>query len=129
MKYNYDGRISYSFAEYKGKEFLEAYEKNRNNALRFLENPVPIDDFDEILLKFYEVNKKISEVDGYVILSINFFKKYNKNKDIRYLNSILKLNDFICANITQIKSKFIKMIATNIISFELNEIKRRAEDG
>jgi len=92
--YEYLNRYSYSFAPFRGKEFLKDYFKIREK-------------------KINEPETKINYIDTLAIQSMELLAKYETTKNLKYLNKALKINDSICAR------KKLTPLAVDALSYEV----------
>ena len=92
----------------------------------------------EKLLKNFEITKKIyseynyelkkqsanyEAVRNYILFSLICSKKFLVNNDLKFLNSLLKLNDIICSKINTISDPTDLLLIYYAINFELEYIK------
>ena len=57
---------------------------------------------------------------NYILLSNICVIKYEKTKNLKFLNTILKLNDLICSEIENIKDKIELNLVEHCLNKELN---------
>jgi len=89
-----------------------------------------------IYLKKYEITKKIfskydlnmkkigenyKDLDNYVLLSINLAIFYKNSQNLKFMNTLLKINDMLCAMREEITQKLIPLFYLSI-KIELEEI-------
>jgi len=56
-------------------------------------------------LKFQEQTEDYTNIRNYILLSIIFQKKYEQTKILKYLNSVLKLDDILCSQVNNFNSQ------------------------
>lgn len=93
----------------------------------------------EKLLKFFEVKKKIyseynfktnthsedfTQLRNYILFSLACGKIFKMNKNLKFFNTILKLNDIICSKIDSISDVNDLSLTYNTITFELQQIEK-----
>ena len=59
----------------------------------------------------------------FIYLSLFLYKKFLVNNDLKFLNSLLKLNDIICSKINTISDPTDLLLIYYAINFELEYIK------
>jgi hypothetical protein len=114
------------------EEFLTNFLKNN----KIKENEIQI---LEKLLKIFEINKKIyssynfklnehsndfSLLRNYVLFSLICIKLFQMNENLKYLNTILKLNDIICSKINSVVDNNDLSLIYNTIKFEIQQIEK-----
>ena len=102
-------------------------------------NSNEIDLLAESLLRKYEISKKVrseygpmckkitlklAKIDSYCFFSAILSMVSLDNKDIRFLNSILKINDLICSNCGLISNLKAKNAFCKSINIEMKLIKK-----
>ena len=117
------------------EELLSTILNNKNNKKESnLENN---DIIDKLLKKFEvkkrisnEINNKLDEKDtdynnlkNYLLLSKLSLIRYNETKNLKFLNTVLKINDTICSQIEKLKDESEKKLFKEILKDELNIIK------
>lgn len=90
-------------------------------------------------LKKYEVYKKIysaydknfrklsedyKDLGSYALLSLNLMLCYKKNKNLKFLNASLKINDMLCSIADRLEDPTELKAAYMAIDMELREVKR-----
>ena len=91
----------------------------------------------EKILKNFEINKKIfsnyeffpfnhsenfSSIENYALFSLICAKIYDKSKNLKFLNTILKLNDILSSRINSIDESITLSLVYHAINYELNFI-------
>ena len=71
---------------------------------------------------FKENSSLYTNLRNYIILSTLCLMKYEKNKNLRYLNTSLKLSDTVCSQINEIKSNLDKSLFYYILKTELQNV-------
>lgn len=71
---------------------------------------------------FVENSSNYQEMINYILLSNICVIKYEKTKNLKFLNTILKLNDLICSEIENIKDEIELNLAQHCLNKELNFI-------
>lgn len=114
-------------SRYNTEVFLRYFLKN------YTEHNMP--KFIEKLLKSFEVNKKIfSDYDSktlnhsenfsimlnYALFSIVCAKIFETTKNLKFLNTLLKLNDILCSRINSIDDSVTLLYIYHAISYELD---------
>jgi len=115
--YKYVEKQEYSFAPFRGKEFLKEYFESRKEVLEKLESKFDfptskhkqniLEQFAiDYLLKQYEVKKEIPDtsLETYAYITIGCLETYEKTLNLKYLNCALKINDMICSKINKLKT-------------------------
>lgn len=97
-----------------------------------------IDNLINKLLKKFEINKKIfSEYDfrknkqsedfedmqNYILFALICTTKFHNTKNLKFLNTLLKLNDIICSRINSITTSSERSLVFHVLSFELSYIE------
>ena len=95
------------------------------------------DEFLEILIKKFEIKKRIFEsydyefkentikfekIKNYILLSLICLLKYEKTRNLKFLNTSLKLNDIISSKINELKDNEDLLLYSFIIKKELEKI-------
>lgn len=95
------------------------------------------DEFLEILIKKFEIKKRIFEsyhyefkentkkfemMKNYILLSLICLLKYEKTRNLKFLNTSLKLNDIISSKINELKDNDDLLLYSFIIEKELEKI-------
>ena len=95
------------------------------------------DEFLEILIKKFEIKKRIFEsydyefkentkkfemMKNYILLSLICLLKYEKTRNLKFLNTSLKLNDIISSKINELKDNEDLLLYSFIIKKELEKI-------
>ena len=96
--YEYVDNYNYSYAPFRGKEFLKDYFKLRKRKIKTSKGK------DEVL-------------DKHALRSMSLLFMYENTKNLKILNSALKLNDIICSN------KTITKDCANTLEYEIKIIK------
>jgi hypothetical protein len=96
----------------------------------------------EKLLKIFEIKKKIysaydfridkhsndfSSLRNYILFSIICNKIFQMNKNLKFLNTTLKVNDIICSKINSISDVNDLSLTYNAIKFELQQFEKLLE--
>lgn len=81
----------------------------------------------KILYSSYDKNFKkssslYSNLRNYILLSILCMLAYKKNKNLKYLNTSLKLNDTVCSQINKLKTNLEKSLFYHILKIELQNV-------
>tara|TARA_Y100001936_G_scaffold187757_1_gene185809 strand:+ start:255 stop:863 length:609 start_codon:yes stop_codon:yes gene_type:complete len=108
-------------------------------------NPVnEIKEIIDLFLKKFEISKKIfttydigkkktseihDELDNYILFSLICLKIYEYTKNLKYLNTSLKLNDIISSNIRIVKKHNLSQIINFIIKNEIKMIKKLSKEN
>ena len=71
---------------------------------------------------FKEINNNFKNIHNYVLLTIIFQIKYKKLKSLKYLNTILKLNDVICSQYNNLK-EIDEELTFHLLSNEIDFVK------
>jgi hypothetical protein len=131
---NEDLKIILKKEKFYVEELLTTILNNKNNKKELnLENNEIIDK----LLKKFEIKKRIcNEVDdkfdekdteynnlkNYLLLSKLSLIRYNETKNLKFLNTVLKINDTLCSQIEKLKNNSEKNLFKEIVKEELNII-------
>ena len=106
---------------------------------RIKENKIQI---IEKLLKIFEIKKKIysaydfridkhsndfSSLRNYILFSIICNKIFQMNKNLKFFNTTLKVNDIICSKINSISDVNDLSLTYNAIKFELQQFEKLLE--
>jgi hypothetical protein len=128
---NKDVRIILKKEKFDVEELLAAILNNKNKL--DLENNKIIDK----LLKKFEIKKRIcnkinnkfeekdneyNNLKNYLLLSKLILIKYNETENLKFLNTVLKINDTICSQIKKLKNDSDKILLKEIIEEELDII-------
>ena len=128
---NKDVRIILKKEKFDVEELLAAILNNKNKL--DLENNKIIDK----LLKKFEIKKRIcnkinnkfeekdneyNNLKNYLLLSKLILIKYNETENLKFLNTVLKINDTICSQIKKLKNDSDKILLKEIIEEELHII-------
>ena len=68
---------------------------------------------------FIETSSNYQEIINYILLSTICIIKYEKTKNLKFLNTVLKLNDIISSKINHISNNYDLLLAFNAIDLEL----------
>jgi len=71
---------------------------------------------------FKESSSLYSNLRNYLILSTLCMLAYKKNKNLKYLNTSLKLNDTICSQINKLQINLEKSLFYHILKIELQNV-------
>jgi len=71
---------------------------------------------------FKESSSLYSNLRNYILLSTLCMLAYKKNKNLKYLNTSLKLNDTVCSQINKLKTNLEKSLFYHILKIELQNI-------
>lgn len=71
---------------------------------------------------FKESSSLYSNLRNYLILSTLCMLAYKKNKNLKYLNTSLKLNDTVCSQINKLKTNLEKSLFYHILKIELQNV-------
>jgi hypothetical protein len=71
---------------------------------------------------FFENSLNYKEIINYILLSNICIIKYQKSKNLKFLNTVLKLNDIICSEIENIKENMELNLAIYCIKNEMDII-------
>ena len=128
---NKDVRVILKKEKFDVEELLAAILNNKNKL--DLENNKIIDK----LLKKFEIKKRIcnkinnkfeekdneyNNLKNYLLLSKLILIKYNETENLKFLNTVLKINDTICSQIKKLKNDSDKILLKEIIEEELDII-------
>ena len=128
---NKDVRIILKKEKFDVEELLAAILNNKNKL--DLENNKIIDK----LLKKFEIKKRIcnkinnkfeekdneyNNLKNYLLLLKLILIKYNETENLKFLNTVLKINDTICSQIKKLKNDSDKILLKEIIEEELDII-------
>ena len=83
--------------------------------------------FDSYDISLKENTKSYKTFRNYILLSVICIKKYEKTNNLKFLNTLLKLNDIVCSVFVQINDEnnlsMIKYILEKELEF-VNSLKR-----
>jgi len=71
---------------------------------------------------FKENSSLYSNLRNYLLLSTLCLLAYKKNKNLKYLNTSLKLNDTACSQINKLKNNLEKSLFYHILKIELQNV-------
>jgi len=71
---------------------------------------------------FKESSSLYSNLRNYLLLSTLCMLAYKKNKNLKYLNTSLKLNDTVCSQINKLKTNLEKSLFYHILKIELQNV-------
>ncbi len=71
---------------------------------------------------FQPISNEYSELRNYLLLATICAFQFKNSKNLKYLNTLLKLNDTICSQITSINNPIDASLFNIVISHELNFI-------
>ncbi len=71
---------------------------------------------------FKESSSLYSNLRNYILLSTLCMLAYKKNKNLKYLNTSLKLNDTICSQINKLQINLEKSLFYHILKIELQNV-------
>jgi len=71
---------------------------------------------------FKESSSLYSNLRNYLLLSTLCLLAYKKNKNLKYLNTSLKLNDTACSQINKLKTNLEKSLFYHILKIELQNV-------
>jgi len=72
---------------------------------------------------FKENSSLYSNLRNYLLLSTLCMLAYKKNKNLKYLNTSLKLNDTVCSQINKLKTNLEKSLFYHILKIELQNVE------
>ena len=72
--------------------------------------------------KFEEKDNEYNNLKNYLLLSKLILIKYNETENLKFLNTVLKINDTICSQIKKLKNDSDKILLKEIIEEELHII-------
>ena len=141
----------YQMTPFEGANFLKKYEKSRRIIIKKIEEknncssieeiinennnyifdgkkPIPTKDFLKFSIKYdknlNEMSDNFKNLTNYLLLSILCLKLYKKNKNLKYLNATLKLNDTVISQFNIISNINNFILLNYCLTDELNEIKK-----
>jgi len=93
-------------------------------------------------LKKYEVAKKLyseydkdlkrmgncDDIDSYALLAVCLLLYYMKDRNLKFLNCAMKLNDMLCSNIGRISSEFGILLCYSSLRMELDAAYQLCEE-
>jgi len=109
------------------KIFLEELKKNNGNH----------ENLTNIYLKKFEIKKRLytsydenfkensndySNLRNYILLSAICILKYENSKNLKFLNTSLKINDTICSRIKNLDDDLEKSLVIHILTMEIKKI-------
>ena len=68
------------------------------------------------------ISNEYSEIRNYILLAAICVLKFKNSKNLKYLNTLLKLNDTICSQINSIDNSIDASLFDIVITYELNFI-------
>ena len=68
------------------------------------------------------ISNEYSEIRNYILLAAICVFKFKNSKNLKYLNTLLKLNDTICSQINSIDNSIDASLFDIVITYELNFI-------
>jgi len=69
-----------------------------------------------------QISNEYSEIQNYLLLALICVFKFKNSKNLKYLNTLLKLNDTICSQINSIDNPTDASLFNIVITYELNFI-------
>lgn len=72
--------------------------------------------------EFDEKDSEYSNLKNYILLSKLILIRYNETKNLKFLNTVLKINDTLCSQIKKLKNDSDIILFKQIIKEELNII-------
>ena len=76
----------------------------------------------ELFANFQPISNEYSELRNYLLLATICAFQFKNSTNLKYLNTLLKLNDIICSQITSIDNSIDASLFNIVISHELNFI-------
>ena len=108
--------------------------KDINGLTKAIEECNPSTFEEKKIFTTYDIGKKKTsemhdELDNYILFSLICLKIYEYTKNLKYLNTSLKLNDIISSNIRIIKKHNLSQIINFIIKNEIEMIKKLSKEN
>jgi len=77
---------------------------------------------------FFENSSNYQDMINYILLSNICAKQYEKTKNLKFLNTVLKLNDLICSEIENIEENIELNLSLHCLNKELDFVLKLKED-
>ena len=100
---------------------------NENNDFAIIDKFIKKFEIKKLIFSKYDddlqpISNKCSEIQNYLLLAAICVFKFKNSKNLKYLNTLLKLNDTICSQINSIDNSINASLFNIVITYELNFI-------
>ena len=100
---------------------------NENNDFAIIDKFIKKFEIKKLIFSKYNddlqpISNKCSEIQNYLLLAAICVFKFKNSKNLKYLNTLLKLNDTICSQINSIDNSINASLFNIVITYELNFI-------
>lgn len=85
--------------------------------------------FDSYTLQQKITSENFSDLKNYIIFSIICLKTYDDTKNLKYLNTCLKINDIIASNIRIKKNHDLSDLINFIINYEIDIVRKISREN
>ena len=108
-------------------DVLTALINDENNNFDIIDKFIKKFEIKKLIFSKYDddlqpISNKCSEIQNYLLLAAICVFKFKNSKNLKYLNTLLKLNDTICSQINSIDNSINASLFNIVITYELNFI-------